>query len=239
MGAEWDTKTAGRVKLTVYAGGTQGSEEATIRMMRPGVDQLQSNLLMAPGLATIDDAFNVFGVPFFFQSDAEGQYVLEKLTPLLREAARGQGLQAAGLGQRRLGAVVLEEAADLARRHQGRQALHQPGRRPHGAVVQGQRLQPQGAHRRRHPRAAQAHHRNDRRRAQSAVSRAAAPDLPGREVHARRPLRAALWSAGHHQRRLEQDRAQRSADRAGRGQDRREATARRRADARCRIHRGQ
>src|SRR5687768_18451494 len=73
MGAEWEAKTAGRVKLTVYAGGTQGSEEATIRMMRPGVDQLQSNLLMLPGLGTIDEGFNVFGVPFFFQSDAEGQ----------------------------------------------------------------------------------------------------------------------------------------------------------------------
>ena len=30
MGAEWNTKTAGRVKLTVYAGGTQGDEAAVI-----------------------------------------------------------------------------------------------------------------------------------------------------------------------------------------------------------------
>src|SRR5687768_14364005 len=73
MGAEWEAKTSGRVKLTVYAGGTQGSEDATLRMMRPGVDQLQANLLMLPGLGTIDEGFNVFGVPFFFQSDAEGQ----------------------------------------------------------------------------------------------------------------------------------------------------------------------
>ena len=93
MGAEWDKKTAGRVKLTVYAGGTQGSEEATIRMMRPGVDQIQANLLMAPGLAEIDDAFNVFGVPFFFQSDAEGQYVLEKLTPLLEKRLEAKGFR--------------------------------------------------------------------------------------------------------------------------------------------------
>jgi len=70
MGAEWDSKTSGRVKLTVYAGGTQGSEDATIRMMRPGVDQLQANLLMLPGLGRIDDAFNVFGIPFFFEIDA-------------------------------------------------------------------------------------------------------------------------------------------------------------------------
>jgi TRAP-type transport system periplasmic protein len=91
MGAEWNTKTAGRVKLTVYAGGTQGSEEATIRMMRPGVDQLQANLLTASGMANIDEAFNVFGMPFLFQDDAEATHVRDKLTPLLdqRLAAKG------------------------------------------------------------------------------------------------------------------------------------------------------
>jgi TRAP-type C4-dicarboxylate transport system substrate-binding protein len=71
MGAEWDAKTSGRVKLTVYAGGTQGDELSTIRMMRPGVDQLQANLLMVSGLGQIDNAFDVFGMPFFFQSDEE------------------------------------------------------------------------------------------------------------------------------------------------------------------------
>ena len=91
MGAEWEAKTAGRVKLTIYAGGTQGSEDATIRMMRPGVDQLQANLLMLSGLSTIDDAFNVFGVPFFFQSDEEGLYVLEKLTPMLEKRLDAKG----------------------------------------------------------------------------------------------------------------------------------------------------
>src|SRR5262245_34681615 len=93
MGAEWDAKTSGRVKLTVYAGGTQGSEDAVLRMMRPGVDQIQSALLMAPGLSSIDDAFSVFGIPFFFESDAEGQYVLEKLTPVLEKRLDAKGFK--------------------------------------------------------------------------------------------------------------------------------------------------
>ena len=93
MGAEWEAKTTGRVKLTVYAGGTQGSEEATIRMMRPGVDQLQSGLMMLSGLGTIDEGFNVFGIPFFFQSDEEGQYVLEKLTPMLEKRLDAKGFK--------------------------------------------------------------------------------------------------------------------------------------------------
>ncbi len=93
MGASWETATQGRVKLIVYAGGTQGSEDATIRMMRPGVDQLQANLLMLPGLIAVDDAFNAFGVPFFFETDAEGQYVLEKLTPVLEKRLEAKGFK--------------------------------------------------------------------------------------------------------------------------------------------------
>ena len=151
-----DAKTGGRVKLTVYAGGTQGSEDATIRMMRPGVDQLQANLLMVAGLAQIDEAFNVFGMPFFFQTDAEAQYVQQKLTPMLEKRLEAKGFQPARLGQRRLGAALLEEADQHARRSEERQAVHEPGRRQDGAVVQGQRVQSGGALGHRHPGAAEA-----------------------------------------------------------------------------------
>ena len=92
MGAEWEAKTSGRVKLTVYAGGTQGSEEATLRMMRPEVDQLQGNLLTS-GLSSIDDAFSVFGIPFFFANDAEGQHVLERLAPMLEKRLEAKGFK--------------------------------------------------------------------------------------------------------------------------------------------------
>jgi TRAP-type C4-dicarboxylate transport system substrate-binding protein len=61
--------------------------------MRPGVDQLQANLLMLPGLGRIDDTFNVFGIPFFFESDAEGQYVLEKMTPFLEQKLDAKGFK--------------------------------------------------------------------------------------------------------------------------------------------------
>jgi TRAP-type C4-dicarboxylate transport system substrate-binding protein len=40
-------------------------------------------LLTAPGLAEIDNGFNVFGIPFFFQSDADEQFVRAKIEPLL------------------------------------------------------------------------------------------------------------------------------------------------------------
>ncbi len=93
MGAQWTTGTAGRVKLTVYAGGTQGDELSTIRMMRPGVDQLQANLLMVAGLGELDEAFGVFGMPFFFESDAEAAHVQQKLAPLLEKRLEAKGFR--------------------------------------------------------------------------------------------------------------------------------------------------
>ncbi len=93
LNAEWEAKTSGRVKMTIYANGTQGSEEATLRMMRPSVDQLQGNLLTLPGLSSIDDAFSVFGVPFLFTNDAEANYVLEKLSPLFEKRLEAKGFK--------------------------------------------------------------------------------------------------------------------------------------------------
>jgi TRAP-type C4-dicarboxylate transport system substrate-binding protein len=91
MGDAWVKATESRVKLTVYAGGTQGDAAATVRMMRPGVDQLQAGLLMAVDLATIDEAFNVFGIPFFFESDDEELAVERKLTPIIEQRLSTKG----------------------------------------------------------------------------------------------------------------------------------------------------
>ncbi|HUL71604.1 MAG TPA: TRAP transporter substrate-binding protein DctP [Vicinamibacterales bacterium] len=91
MGDAWNKGTAGRVTLTVYAGGTQGDEPTTIRMMRPAIGTLQAGLLTAGGLALIDDSFNVFGIPFFFETDEEELAVQEKLAPILEQKLEAKG----------------------------------------------------------------------------------------------------------------------------------------------------
>jgi TRAP-type C4-dicarboxylate transport system substrate-binding protein len=91
MGDAWNKGTSGRVTLTVYAGGTQGDEPTTIRMMRPAIGTLQAGLLTAGGLALIDDAFNVFGTPFFFETDDEEVAVQQKLAPLLQQKLEAKG----------------------------------------------------------------------------------------------------------------------------------------------------
>jgi hypothetical protein len=88
MGAAWENATDKRVKLTVYAGSIPSESSAIARM---AVDGLQAATLMAPGLAEIDEAFNVFGIPFFFESDAELAHVQQNLTPAIRERLRAKG----------------------------------------------------------------------------------------------------------------------------------------------------
>jgi TRAP-type C4-dicarboxylate transport system substrate-binding protein len=87
MGTSWETATERRVRLTVYAGTIPSESSAIARM---AVDGLQAATLMIAGLAELDEAFNVFGIPFFFESDAELAYVEEKLTPLIEERLRAK-----------------------------------------------------------------------------------------------------------------------------------------------------
>lgn len=82
MGATWSKATGSRVRLTVYAG-TIPSESSAISRM--AVDGLQAATLTAGGLAEIDEAFNVFGVPFFYESDGEVAHVQETLTPMIAQ----------------------------------------------------------------------------------------------------------------------------------------------------------
>jgi TRAP-type transport system periplasmic protein len=89
MAEEWKQATGGRYDVTVYAGGTQGDEPTVLRKMR--LDALQAAAFTNVGLGMIDPAFNVFNVPFFFDSYDELNYVTDKLTPTLRKKAEAKG----------------------------------------------------------------------------------------------------------------------------------------------------
>jgi TRAP-type C4-dicarboxylate transport system substrate-binding protein len=89
MGEEWKEATGGRVSVTVYAGGSQGDESTVLRKMR--LDALQAAAFTAVGLGMIDSAFNVFDIPFFFDSYDELNYIIDKLTPVLRKRIEPKG----------------------------------------------------------------------------------------------------------------------------------------------------
>jgi TRAP-type C4-dicarboxylate transport system substrate-binding protein len=89
MGEEWKTATGGRVTVTVFAGGSQGDEPQILRKMR--VDALQAAAFTAVGLGSIDASFNLFDIPFFFESYDELNYVTDKLTPEIRKRVEARG----------------------------------------------------------------------------------------------------------------------------------------------------
>jgi TRAP-type C4-dicarboxylate transport system substrate-binding protein len=98
MGDSLRRGTANRVTLRINAGGTQGSEEAVIDRMETG-GPVDAALLTATGLALIDDAFNIFGLPFFFQSEAEMRYVRDRLTPMLAAKLEARGFRLLSWGE--------------------------------------------------------------------------------------------------------------------------------------------
>jgi TRAP-type C4-dicarboxylate transport system substrate-binding protein len=89
MAAEWQKATGGRVTATIYSGGSQGDEPAVLRKMR--LNALQAASFTVVGLANIDGAFNVFNMPFFFESYEELHAVVAALTPTLRQRLDERG----------------------------------------------------------------------------------------------------------------------------------------------------
>jgi TRAP-type C4-dicarboxylate transport system substrate-binding protein len=96
MGDEWRRGTDGRVSLSVFPGGQQGEEPTVVAKMRLGV--LQASSLTIIGLAQIDEGFNVFAIPFFYDSYAELHHVMAALTPALEERLRARGFVLLGWG---------------------------------------------------------------------------------------------------------------------------------------------
>jgi TRAP-type C4-dicarboxylate transport system substrate-binding protein len=89
MGEDWKQVTDGRVTVTVYGGASQGDEPTVLRKMR--LDALQAAAFTAVGLGTIDASFNVFDIPFFFESYDELNDVTDKLTPVIRKRLEPKG----------------------------------------------------------------------------------------------------------------------------------------------------
>lgn len=89
MGAQWREKSGGAVELRIYAGGVAGDEPDVVRKMRIG--QIHAAALSVTGLIAIDDGFEIFQIPFFFESWDELYYVLGKLQPELEKRLEAKG----------------------------------------------------------------------------------------------------------------------------------------------------
>lgn len=97
MGAEWQEATDGEISLRLYGGGVAGTEADVVRKMRIG--QLHAAALSVAGLTTIDEGFEIFEIPMFFESYEELFHVLEKTRPMLEKRLADKGYVLLNWGQ--------------------------------------------------------------------------------------------------------------------------------------------
>ena len=89
MAADLQKVTNRRVRLRI-ASRSQGDEATIVRRLK--LNSTQAALLSQPALGEVDAAFNVLGMPFFFESDAEARHVLASLGSTFERALADQGL---------------------------------------------------------------------------------------------------------------------------------------------------
>lgn len=87
--AEIKQRTSGRVILKLYGGGVQGSDKKVLRKIRIG--QLQGGAFTATGLSDLYPGLNLYGIPMFFHSPDEVDFVRSKIDPLLRDGLYDAG----------------------------------------------------------------------------------------------------------------------------------------------------
>lgn len=90
MGEKWRKASGGAVQLTIFPGGTQGSEADMVGLMQTG--NLDAAMITAEGLSQIDPtALGLQVMPLAFRNLEEVDYLTEKLRPKLEANLSAKG----------------------------------------------------------------------------------------------------------------------------------------------------
>ncbi len=90
MGQQWRAISGGGITLTIYADGTMGSEQDTVRRMRIG--QIQAATLSVGGLSEIDPSVGALQkIPMLYRSLDEVQFVRSRMAPQLEQRLGQKG----------------------------------------------------------------------------------------------------------------------------------------------------
>lgn len=88
-GEEIESLTDGRVKIKLYGGGVQGSDQNVIRKMRVG--QLHGMTTTGGGLAMLHPDAGLYSLPMIFRKPGEVNYVRSRMDSDLRQALEEAG----------------------------------------------------------------------------------------------------------------------------------------------------
>lgn len=88
-------RTDGRVTFRFYPGGVMGNDASVLRKIRIG--QLHGAAVTSGGLADIYNDVQIYGLPFFFRSHDEVDYVRKRMDPMILDGLKQRGFIAIGL----------------------------------------------------------------------------------------------------------------------------------------------
>ena len=91
LGVEWSKITNGEVKLKIYPGGIAGGEDDMVRKIRLG--NLGGAVFTNIGINNISFDSNVLNIPFLFNSEAELDFILKKVTPIFEKEIEDKGFK--------------------------------------------------------------------------------------------------------------------------------------------------
>jgi TRAP-type transport system periplasmic protein len=89
------TQTQGRVELKFFPGGVMGTDAATV-LRKIKLGQLHGGAFSGTELSAVSNDGAIFGLPYFFDSKAEFDYVLAKTGELVRKSYEKGGMVVPG-----------------------------------------------------------------------------------------------------------------------------------------------
>ena len=72
---EVNEKTDGRIQVKIFPNGQLGSENENLEQLQAGV--IAMTKVSAPGLATYNEAYNAFGLPYIFNDTEDFYHVMD------------------------------------------------------------------------------------------------------------------------------------------------------------------
>ncbi len=137
---EIESRTAGRVTVRFYPGGTMGSDSAMIRKIRIG--QLHGGVFLVGSMAGIDPDLEIYNLPLMFRSHDEVDYVRAKMDEKLIQSLEKNGYVTFGISETGFTYLMSTEPTRTFEELRGRKAWMPQGDPLSLAIVKAAGLSP-------------------------------------------------------------------------------------------------
>jgi len=139
-GTEVAERTEGRVTFKFYGGGVMGNDKKVMRKIRIG--QLQGGVFTANGIAERYRDILIYGLPLLFRSQAEVDYVRERIDPILQAGLAEAGFTSFGFAGGGFAKLMGNEPVTTIESLRGRKVWVPEGDRVSYEAMQSMNLSP-------------------------------------------------------------------------------------------------